>query len=265
MSNAAAGQAPAGSLAGRVGIVTGGTKGIGAAIARRFLTEGADVVVCGRHEPDEPIGAGGRNAIFVAADVRDADQAQRLVESAADRFGRLDIVVNNAGGAPTVDTDNCSPHLFQRIVELNLLAPFYVSQAANAIMQRQDDGGVIINIGSVAGYNPAPNTAAYSSAKAGLTMLTRTLGMDFAPRVRVNQVTVGLVVTEQAHLFYGDAAGQQRVADVVPLRRMARPDDIADACLLLASPLAGYVTGAELRVDGGGEYPSRHLAAHLKP
>jgi NAD(P)-dependent dehydrogenase (short-subunit alcohol dehydrogenase family) len=146
-------------------------------------------------------------------------------------------------------------------VTLNLLAPFYMAQPANAVMQQQDEGGLILNIGSVAGSNPAPDTVAYNAAKAGLTMLTRSLGIDFAPKVRVNQVTVGLVKTELSHVYYGDEAGQDRVAATIPMQQMATPEDIADACLLLASPLAGYVTGTELFVHGGGEIPSRHLAA----
>lgn len=248
-------------LVGHAVIVTGGTKGIGAAIARTFLAAGAGVLVCGRHEPSEPITQAGRAAHFFTADVRDPEQSGLLVQAAIERFGRLDIVINNAGGSPSADTATVSPRFVAKIIELNLLAPFYIAQAANTVMQTQDSGGVVINIGSVAGIDPVPGMAAYATAKAGLTMLTRSLAMDFAPKVRVNQITVGLVRTEQAQLYYGDEAGQRRVADVIPMGRMAVPQDIADACLLLASPLAGYVTGAELRVDGGGEVPARHLAA----
>lgn len=247
-------------LTGQVAIVTGGTRGIGAGITRAFLHAGADVMVCGRSEPDELPEINGRTAVFVQSDVRDPEQAKALVAAAVERFGRLDILVNNAGGAPSADTATVSPRFMAAIVNLNLLAPFYVAQPANEVMQRQG-GGTIINIGSVAGSNPAPDTAAYAAAKAGLTMLTQCLGIDFAPAVRVNQVTVGLVQTEQSHLHYGDEAGQSRVARTIPMQRMATPDDIAAACLLLASPLAGYVTGTEILVAGGGEIPSRHLAA----
>jgi NAD(P)-dependent dehydrogenase (short-subunit alcohol dehydrogenase family) len=123
-------------------------------------------------------------------------------------------------------------------------------------MQLQDDGGVIINIASVSGIRPSPNTAAYGAAKAGLINLTQTLGVEFAPKVRVNAVTVGLVVTEQAHLYYGDDAGIAAVGATIPLGRMAEPADIADVCCFLASPLARYVSGANLVVHGGGERPT---------
>ncbi|GAB3838340.1 SDR family oxidoreductase [Dactylosporangium cerinum] len=247
-------------LTGRVVLVTGGTRGIGAEITRTFLTAGAQVLVCGRSEPEQLPEADGRTPAFVQSDVRDPEQAKALVAAAVDRFGRLDILVNNAGGAPSADTATVSPRFVSAIVSLNLLAPFYVAQSANEVMQRQG-GGTIINIGSVAGSNPAPDTAAYAAAKAGLTMLTQCLGIDFAPAVRVNQVTVGLVQTELSHLYYGDEAGQDRVARTIPMQRMATPADVAAACLLLASPLAGYVTGTEILVAGGGEIPSRHLAA----
>ncbi|RIJ71329.1 SDR family oxidoreductase [Nakamurella silvestris] len=248
-------------LTGTAVVVTGGTRGIGAVIARRYLAAGAQVLVCGRTEPESLPEAAGRSAVFVSADIRMPDQAVAVIDAAVSHFGRLDILINNAGGAPSADSATVSPRFVTAIVTLNLLAPFYMAQPANAVMQSQETGGLIINIGSVAGRDPAPGTAAYSAAKAGLTVLTRALGMDFAPKVRVNQVTVGLVRTELSHLYYGDAAGQDRVASTIPMGRMAEPADIAAACLLLSSPLAGYVNGTELIVDGGGEFPARHLAA----
>jgi NAD(P)-dependent dehydrogenase (short-subunit alcohol dehydrogenase family) len=249
-------------LDGKAAIVTGGTRGIGAVIAARMLAEGASVVVCGRTEPEQLPAAGGRAAVFVRADVREPDQAAALVNAAVERFGRLDIVVNNAGGSPNADAATVSPRFVSKIVALNLLAPFYLAQPAYAVMQGQADGGLIINIGSVAALTPAPGVAAYAAAKAGLTVLTRALAVEFGPRVRVNQVTVGLVHTERARDYYGDEAGQRAVAALIPAGRMATPDDVANACLMLASPLAGYVSGAELRVDGGGEIPGRFAVAH---
>ena len=249
-------------LAGRVAIVTGGTRGIGAAIAARLLAEGASVLVCGRTRPGQLPVAAGTTADFVQADVREPEQAAALVDHAVGRFGRLDIAVNNAGGSPSADAATVSPRFVARVVALNLLAPFYVAQAANAVMQRQPEGGVIINIGSVVALSPAPGAAAYAAAKGGQTVLTRALALEFGPRVRVNQVTAGLVRTEMADDYYGDEDGQRAVAGLIPAGRMAVPGDIADACLLLASPLAGYVSGAELRVDGGGEVPGRFAVVH---
>jgi NAD(P)-dependent dehydrogenase (short-subunit alcohol dehydrogenase family) len=252
-------------LDGKAAVVTGGTRGIGAVIAARLLEAGASVVICGRSEPGELPSAGTATAAFVKADVRDADQAAALVDHAARRFGRLDIAVNNAGGSPNADAATVSPRFVAKVIALNLLAPFYVAQAANTVMQRQPEGGVILNIGSVAAYSPAPGTAAYAAAKGGLTVLTRALALEFGPRVRVNQVTAGLVQTEMSGDHYGDDAGQRAVAALIPAGRMATPADIADACLLLASPLAGYVSGAELRVDGGGEIPGRFTVTRPPP
>jgi NAD(P)-dependent dehydrogenase (short-subunit alcohol dehydrogenase family) len=245
---------------GRAVIVTGGTRGIGRAIAEAFLAAGADVLICGRTEPGHLPAAGGRRAVFTAADVRDAAQAATVTQAAVDAFGRLDVLVNNAGGSPNADAGTVSPRFVERIVALNLLAPFYVSQPANAVMQGQDGGGSIINIGSVSAHQAAPLSAAYSAAKAGLVQLTRSLALEWAPKVRVNHITAGLVMTEDAAQHYGQDGGAS-VARAIPMGRMAVPGDVASACLLLASPLASYVTGADLAVHGGGEIPARFLAA----
>jgi hypothetical protein len=149
----------------------------------------------------------------------------------------------------------------ERVVALNLLAPFYVSQPANAVMQQQRDGGAIVNIGSVSAHQAAPLTAAYSAAKAGLVQLTRSLALEWAPKVRVNHITAGLIRTESAAEHYGQDASAAGVARVIPMGRMAVPADVASACLFLASPLASYVTGADLAVHGGGEIPARFIAA----
>jgi NAD(P)-dependent dehydrogenase (short-subunit alcohol dehydrogenase family) len=259
------GPAPSGlggpvDFTGRAVIVTGGTRGIGRAIAEAFLAAGADVLVCGRTEPGHLPAAGSRQAVFTAADVRDAAQAAAVTAAAVDAFGRLDVLVNNAGGSPNADAGTVSPRFVERIVALNLLAPFYVSQPANAVMQRQDGGGSIINIGSVSAHQAAPLSAAYSAAKAGLVQLTRSLALEWAPKVRVNHITAGLVMTEDAAQHYGQDGGAS-VARAIPMGRMATPADVASACLLLASPLAPYITGADLAVHGGGEIPARFLAA----
>ncbi|HEY5155096.1 MAG TPA: SDR family oxidoreductase [Acidimicrobiales bacterium] len=249
-------------FSGRTVLVTGGTKGVGRGIATAFLEAGATVVITARAEPEEPIEAVGRAAVFVAADLRDPDAAGAAVQAAAAAGGdRLDTVVNNAGGAPPADAATASPRFSESIIKLNLLAALHVSQAANTIMQTQPDGGSIVNIGSVSGVRPSPGAAAYGAAKAGLANLTQSLAVEWAPRVRLNVITAGLIRTEQAHLFYGDEAGIARVAATVPLGRLATPRDIADACLFLASPRASYISGANLLIHGGGERPAFLAAA----
>jgi NAD(P)-dependent dehydrogenase (short-subunit alcohol dehydrogenase family) len=234
-----------------VALITGGSRGIGRGIVQAFVDANASVMTCGRKEPDDlPDGVE-----FFVADVRDAEQVDALVTATVERFGRLDVLVNNAGGSPPADSATASPRFSTSIVALNLLAPLFCAQRANAVMQEQDDGGSIVNITSISGMRPSPNTAAYGAAKAGLINLTQTLAMEWGPKVRVNAVTAGLIRTEQAHLFYGDEEGIARVGAIVPLGRMGTPADVANACLFLASPMASYVSGANLLVHGGGERP----------
>ncbi|NLU69343.1 SDR family oxidoreductase [Streptomyces sp. HNM0574] len=247
-------------FSGRAVIVTGGTQGIGAALAGAFLRHGAEVLVCARRAPEALPEGGGRKAVFHSADLREPDAARALVDAAVERFGRLDVLVNNAGGSPDADAATVSPRFTEKIVALNLLAPAYVSQAANLVMREQESGGAIVNIGSVAARDPQPGTAAYSAAKAGLLGLTRALALEWAPAVRVNHITTGLVRTEAAAAGYGPDGGAA-VRDVLPMGRMAAPSDVADACLYLASPLSAYVNGADLAVHGGGELPARYTAA----
>jgi NAD(P)-dependent dehydrogenase (short-subunit alcohol dehydrogenase family) len=243
-------------LTGKVVIVTGGGKGVGRGITTRFLAAGAEVVVCGRNAPEALPQAGGREAVFVAADVREVDAIDRVVAAATGRFGRLDVLVNNAGGSPPADAATASPRFSESIIRLNLIAPLNFAQRANAVMQQQAEGGAIINVASVSGVRPSPGTAAYGAAKAGLLSLTQSLAVEWAPKVRVNAITPGMIRTERADLHYGDATAQARVAATVPLGRLGEPEDVGDVCLFLASPLARYVTGANILVHGGGERPA---------
>jgi len=254
-------------FAGRVAVVTGGTRGVGRAVVEALLSAGAEVVTCGRHEPaaDALAGATGpdgteRVASFTVADVRQADQAKGLIAGAAERHGRLDVLVNNAGGSPTVPAAEASAGFITAVIALNLVAPFFCAQAANEIFQSQPDGGVIVNVGSVSGIRPSPGTAAYGAAKAGLINLTESLAVEWAPKVRVNCVTAGLLDTGAGSEHYGGPAGLSAVAATVPLGRMGTPGDVASACLFLASPLASYLSGANLVVHGGGGWPS-YMAA----
>ena len=148
-----------------------------------------------------------------------------------------------------------SPRFVAAIITLNLVAPFVVSQRANEVMQKQPEGGSIINISSLCGLRPSPGTAAYGAAKAGLINLTESLAVEFAPKVRVNCVTAGALETDELHNAYGGDAYFEAVAATVPLGRMGRPPDVAKACLFLASEAASFITGANLLVHGGGDDP----------
>jgi NAD(P)-dependent dehydrogenase (short-subunit alcohol dehydrogenase family) len=255
-------------FSGRTVVVTGGSRGMGRAVAAAFLGANATVIVCGRHEPaDDDLaravdGAGTeRRAAFVVADVREPDQARSVIVAARERTGRLDVLVNNAGGSPLAPAAEASPRFVASVVALNLLAPFYCAQAANEVMQGQPEGGSIVNMGSVSGIRPSPGTAAYGAAKAGLVNLTASLAVEWAPRVRVNCVSAGLMDTGGGVEHYGGAEGMARVAATVPLGRLGVPADIAGICLFLASPLAGFVSGANVVAQGGGEWPAFLAAA----
>jgi NAD(P)-dependent dehydrogenase (short-subunit alcohol dehydrogenase family) len=243
-------------LDGQVVIVTGGGRGVGRGISERFLDAGAQVVVCSRTRPEALPSSDEGEAAFVECDVIDPAAIERAVAEVRERFGRLDVLVNNAGGSPYAEAATASPRFSEKIVRLNLLAPLHFSQQANALMQGQAEGGSIINVASVSAVRPSPGTAAYAAAKAGLLALTATLAVEWAPKVRVNAVTAGLIRTEQAQLHYGDEAGIAAVGATIPLGRMGEPRDVGDACLFLASPLARYVSGASLLVHGGGERPA---------
>ncbi len=234
-------------LTGRVALVTGGTRGIGLGITRALLAAGATVVTCSRSDVEPVPGTTHR-----VCDVRDPEAVRDLVGS----LERLDILVNNAGGAPAADAATASPRFHDKIVGLNLLAPLICAQAANAVMQQQDSGGTIVNISSVSAARPAPTVAAYGAAKAGLDSLTTSLAMEWAPRVRVNSIDVGLCRTEQTDDHYGDDASVAAIEATIPLGRMARPEEVGNVVAFLASDLASYVSGAIVACHGGGETPA---------
>lgn len=239
----------------RVALVTGGGKGIGRAIAERLLADGFAVAICGRNAPAEAPSHDGAVAEYEACDVRDADAVQAMIERIFARHGRLDLVVNNAGGSPEADAATASPRFSERVLALNLLGPLHVAQAANRFMQDQAEGGSIVNIASVSGVRPSPGTAVYGAAKAGLLSLTESLAMEWGPKVRVNAVVVGLVATEAAADHYGGEEGMKRIDAMLPLGRMAGGEDVAGVVSFLASADAAYVSGARIAVHGGGERP----------
>lgn len=234
-------------LSGRTALVTGGARGIGRGITQALLAAGADVVTCSRSEV-EPV----PGTVHRVCDVRSPEAVSELVGS----LDRLDVLVNNAGGAPATDAATASPRFHDKIVGLNLLAPLLVAQAANAVMQQQETGGSIVNISSISAHRPAPTIAAYGAAKAGLDSLTTSLAMEWSPRVRVNAVDVGLCRTEQTDDHYGDDASVATIERTIPLGRMARPEEVGNVVAFLASDLASYVSGATVACHGGGETPA---------
>ena len=238
-------------LTGHVAIVTGGTRGLGRQMAEVLAKAGAHVTVCGRNAPgDLPPGIA-----FRAADIRDAEQCKALVDAVVAEQGRLDILVNNAGGSPQADAATSSPRFFDAIIRLNLHSAMFMAQAAFAHMGAAGSGS-IINIASVSGIRPSPMTAAYGAAKAGLLNLTQSLAQEWGPDgVRVNAIIVGLMQTEDSAQTYGDEEAQAAVGRSLPLQRMGTGLDVAGTVLWLCSDLAGWVSGARINVDGGGERP----------
>jgi NAD(P)-dependent dehydrogenase (short-subunit alcohol dehydrogenase family) len=234
------------ALNGKVAVVTGGTRGVGAGIAKAFVEAGADVVTCARRPPEEPV----EGTEFVPVDLRDADAVRAFFAG----LPRVDVLVNNAGGAPYRRLDQSGSQWHARVVELNLLTPLAASLAAYDQLRRAR--GSVVMIGSVSGTRPSSGTAAYGAAKAGLENLARSMAVEWAPEVRVNTLVVGMVRTELAHLHYGDEDGIEAVARTVPLGRMAVPADVGAAAVFLASDAAAYISGASLLVHGGGERPA---------
>src|ERR1700761_6052076 len=253
VTHAEGGPAISFGLDGRVTLVTGGVRGVGAGISSVFAGQGATVVTCARRAVE------GLPYEFHSCDVRDDDAVKAMIDAIIDRHGRLDVVVNNAGGSPYVLTAEASAKFNRKIIELNLIGALSVSQHANDRMQDQPGGGSIVNICSLSGRRPSPGTGAYGAAKAGLESLTQTLAVEWGPKVRVNACVVGMVETEQSELFYGDADSIAAISKNVPLGRLALPHDVGWGGAFLASNAASYISGASLELHGGGE-PPHYLA-----
>lgn len=236
-------------LSGRIALVTGGARGIGRGITSVLVEAGATVITCGRSDAEPLPGTEHR-----VCDVRDPEAVTALIDGIVDAHGRLDVVVNNAGGAPYALAADSSPRLDEKIIGLNFDAVLAVSKAANAVMQ-QGDGGSIVNISSVSAIRPSPGTASYGAAKAGVDSLTRSLAVEWGPKVRINSIDVGLCRTEDSADHYGDDATAAAVEATIPLGRMAEPEEIGRLVAFLASDLASYVSGANVACHGGGEPP----------
>jgi 7-alpha-hydroxysteroid dehydrogenase len=248
---------------GKVAIVTGGGRGIGAACALALAEAGADVVLAARTESqlDEmahKVEALGRRAVTVPCDVNDNDATAALADRAIKELGRLDIVVNYAGGSmprPFLDT---SPGYLERQFHFNVTTAFVLSRAA-APHLLESGAGAIVNISSTMGRLRDRGFVAYGTAKAALAHMTRLMAADLAPKVRVNAIAVGSVATSALEVVLEDEAMTRQMVDGTPLKRLGQPEDIAIAALSLASPAGSFVTGKVLEVDGGLEAPNLAL------
>jgi NAD(P)-dependent dehydrogenase (short-subunit alcohol dehydrogenase family) len=242
---------------GRVAIVTGGNVGIGKSIARRYLESGCSVATCSRRDYDAPPASEGLDGVegrifHQSVDVRDVEQLDALVERVMETFGRIDILVNNAGGSPGSDMATASHRFTEKIIALNLTSVINLSARVNAFMQKQDEGGAIINIASVAGLGPSPVLGVYGAAKAGVVNVTSSMAIEFGPKVRVNCVAPGFVLTEGADYLLPTQGAKLKAAQASPLKRLCTPEEIADVCIFLAAPASRFVNGETIVVDGGG-------------
>ncbi len=241
------------SLSGRVALVTGASQGIGLAIARAFAAEGADLVIADRSDAvveraDELRGAG-HDALALICDVTDEDDIARAFAAIDGGKGRLDILVNNAAVLISQPAQELTRTEWQRVIDTNLTACFFVAQSAARLMERQGSGR-IINLSSIVGRVARTRLAAYIAAKAGIDGLTRALACDLAGRsITVNAIAPGFIETEMSRT--GSTKFERWVQETVPARRWGRPEDIAGVAVFLASDAASYVNGQVIYVDGG--------------
>ncbi len=245
-------------LENKVAIITGAATGIGHALAVRFAHEGASVVVDYVGSPETPnrteeeIKSFGGKTIAVAADVSNPGQVQNLIESAVKAFGRIDIVINNAGIEKKSAFVEYPLEDLQKILAVNLIGPFLMSQACARQMIQQGQGGRIINISSVHEDLPMPTNAAYCASKGGLRMLTRTIAVELAKdKITVNNIGPGAVYTPIDADIEAKPEIEKLLMGEIPLNRWGTPEEIAGLAVYLASDEAGYVTGSTFFIDGG--------------
>ncbi len=242
-------------ISGQVALVTGAGSGLGRSIARRFAAAGARVAVHYRASGEGASGvvreirALGGDARAIAGDLTHEGEASRVVEETAESFGRLDVLVNNAGAYPLVSLLEMSAAQWDEVLAANLTSALLCLQAAARRMQ-VSGGGAIVNVTSIQAFRPALGLAHYSAAKAGLEMLTRSAAVELgAVGIRVNAVAPGVIWREGIESAWPEGVARYRAA--APLRRIGQPEEVADACLFLASPAARFITGVSLAVDGG--------------
>ncbi len=245
-------------FSGKVAIITGGGTGIGAATALLLARYGADTVIAGRTpEPLETTARKlhfetGRDCLAVPTDVRREEAVEALVKNTIDRFGRIDILVNNAGGARGAPLKNISSKQWHNAFNLNLHAAFYCTNAVAPYLLEQKSG-CVINVSSMAGITGTKGVAPYSAAKCGLQMYTRVAAAEWGPRgIRVNCVAVGAIASEGAvENWKKGNLDMEAMSATVPLKRLGKPEDAANAIVFLASDAASYISGETLAVSGG--------------
>jgi NAD(P)-dependent dehydrogenase (short-subunit alcohol dehydrogenase family) len=241
---------------GRVVVVTGGSRGLGRSMALGFAAAGADVVVSSRKREAceavaEEISMLGRRALAVACHVGDWAQCEDLVEAAVKEYGRIDVLVNNAGIAPVPPSlRQVTSELFDKTIAVNLKGPLRLSALA---ADHMPPGGAIINISSKASQHPSPFTVVYAAAKAGLNALTMAMSQEFGPRgIRVNAIVCGTFRTDSLRHTLPDEKAEAAMASRLSLGRVAGPDEIVGTALYLATPASSYLTGQLIVLDGGG-------------
>ena len=237
-------------------VITGGSKGNGLEITKTFLKHQANVIVLARNKPKRKIQSKGNAGYFIECDIRNTDSIDSAIKDIASKYKSIDVLINNAGGAPMADSLTASPKFHEAIIDLNLTAPLNLSQKIAKKMIKQKTVSNIINISSVTATRPTPGSAAYGAAKGALVNLTKTLAVEWAPKIKVNSIIVGYIETENSILHYGSKSEIKKVAKTIPLKRMGQPQDVANACVFFASDLAEWVTGSALEVHGGGESPA---------
>jgi NAD(P)-dependent dehydrogenase (short-subunit alcohol dehydrogenase family) len=252
-----------GLLDGRAAAITGGASGIGRATAVRFAAEGARVAILDRDEAAAQAVAQELGGVAIAVDVSDPEACRTAVNAASDRLGGLGILFNNAGVGAAKPFEAYSDRAWSRIVDTSLTATFAGIQAAAPLM-REAGGGAIVNCASVSGVRPTRFEAPYSAAKAAVISLTMAAALEYAPAVRVNCVSPGMIETPLTEPALGHAPARAAAEGATPLGRLGSAEEVADAVLFLASPLSRYVTGHNLVVDGGSMLPNAQADAVLR-